>query len=89
MQDFYLKFESQEQAQSILFDGEAPNFSNIDIIGTMYEPTGSMIETEDGDVPEMQPIDGWHVNVRATGNEDTTALEPFAVTPSQPRRVWA
>jgi len=89
MQDFYLKFDNQEQAQSILFDGETPNYANIDVIGTMYEPTGTMIETEDGNIPEVQAIDGWHVNVRVVGDEDMAALEPFAVAPSTGRRRWS
>jgi hypothetical protein len=36
----------------------------------------------------MAPIEGWHVNVRLI-DEDADALEPFAVTPTNPRRVWA
>jgi hypothetical protein len=89
MQDFYLKFESQEQAKSILFDGESPNYSNIDEIGTVHEPTGQMIETENGEIPEMLPIEGWHVNVRAVEGEDTEVLNPFVVQPSPSRRRWA
>jgi len=64
-----------------------PNFANIDVIGTIYRPTGE-VETVDGmEVPVMAAIEGYHVNVRAVG-EDTSALVPFAVSPTVPQRVW-
>jgi len=65
-----------------------PNFANIDVIGTIYKPTGA-VETVDGmEVPVMAALDGYHVNVRAVG-EDTSALIPFVVTPTVPQRIWA
>lgn len=65
-----------------------PNFANIDVLGTIYRPTGE-VETVDGmEVPVMAALDGYHINVRAVGNEDTSALLPYAVTPSLPCRVW-
>ncbi len=64
-----------------------PNFANIDVIGTIYRPTGE-VETVDGmEVPVMAALEGYHVNVRAVG-EDTSALTSFAVVPSVPMRVW-
>jgi len=64
-----------------------PNFANIDVIGTIYRPTGE-VETVDGmEVPVMAALEGYHVNVRAVG-EDTSALVPFAVSPTIPQRVW-
>lgn len=64
-----------------------PNYRNIDTIGIIYKPTGTMLQGEDGEYPEMAPLDGWHVNVRLAG-EDGAALEPFVVAPAQPVRVW-
>ena len=65
-----------------------PNFANIDVLGTIYRPTGA-VETVDGmEVPVMAALDGYHINIRAVGNEDTSALLPYAVTPSVPSRVW-
>ena len=65
-----------------------PNFANIDVIGTIYRPTGE-VETVDGmEVPVMAALDGYHVNVRAVDGEDTSALTSFAVMPSVPMRVW-
>jgi hypothetical protein len=66
-----------------------PNFANIDTIGVIYKPTGWTIQTDEGPVPEMAPIDGWHVNVRVLHNTDTSVLDPYVVTPVTPMRVWA
>lgn len=66
-----------------------PNFQNIDVIGVIHKPTGEMLSGVDGVYPEMAPIPGWHVNVRLVSGEDGSALEPFAVTPTSPVRVWA
>lgn len=87
MIDFYLKFASEEEANSVLFDGETPRFANIDVIGTIYTPTDKM--DVDG-YPMMKPIDGWHVNVRVI-NENTNNLEPFRINPDPvtPIRIWA
>ena len=64
-----------------------PNFANIDVLGTIYRPTGA-VETVDGmEVPVMAALDGYHVNVRAVG-EDTSALVPFAVVPTVTQRIW-
>ena len=64
-----------------------PNFANIDVLGTIYRPTGE-VETVDGmEVPVMAALDGYHVNVRAVG-EDTSALVPFSVVPTVPQRIW-
>ena len=64
-----------------------PNFANIDVIGTIYRPTGA-VETVDGmEVPVMAALEGYHVNVRAVG-EDTSALTSFALVPNHPQRIW-
>ena len=66
---------------------DKPNYDNIDIIGTIYNPTGA-VETIDGhEMPVMEEREGWHVNVRAVG-EDTSALTSFVVSPTVPMRVW-
>jgi hypothetical protein len=40
----------------------------IDIVGTMYEPTGNTLTDSEGiDYPEMAAISGWHVNMRIRG----------------------
>jgi hypothetical protein len=46
-----------------------------------------MLTTPEGEVPEMAPLDGWHVNVRHT--DETPELEAFRVFPVTPSRMWA
>jgi|SanBayMetagenome_1026888.scaffolds.fasta_scaffold41473_2 hypothetical protein len=88
--DYYLSFPDEASAKAVLYriegaqeatetteavEGtERPNFVNIDTIGVIYK--------------DEQPITGWHVNVRLMDNEDGSALESFAVTPSTPLRIW-
>jgi len=102
--DLYLKFDSETQANQILFtehpallneDGEViaeayttQNFQNIDIIGTIYNLDG-IYDGEGNILQEATKKDGWHVNVRLTPTESADSLEPFKVIPTQPRRVWA
>ena len=63
-----------------------PNYMNIDVLGVLYEKQ-EIVDPENP--PEPVPLDGWHVNVRLVDGEDGNALQPFAVVPTQPRRVWA
>jgi hypothetical protein len=103
--DYTLKFESQEQAQSILYRKEGvvevneelgieanegydvANYDNIDVIGTIYKPTGAMLKNEEGmDYPEMKAIDGYHVNIR--NYTEAPELDAYAVNVSTPSRIW-
>ena len=90
--DLYLAFPNESTANSVLYrtvDGETyPNYANIDTIGVIYKPTGQTEQTEDGEVPVMQAVSGWHVNVRVV-NENTAPLQKYVITPSNPVRVWA
>jgi hypothetical protein len=96
--DYFLKFEDETLADAVLFDmvhdGEGytkqPRYAAIDVIGTIYEPTGQMLPASDdsGDaVPEMAAIPGWHVNVRHTS--EAPELEQYRVHPATPHRMWA
>ena len=93
--DYFLKFENETLADAVLFDmvhnGEGytkqPRYAAIDVIGTIYEPTGDMIQTNEGEVPAMLPIAGWHVNVRH--NDTAPDLEQYRVFPKTPQRTWA
>lgn len=97
--DYFLKFADEAEANSILFNEETivnddivetikvPKYSAIDVIGTIYKPTGKMLTVEDGEpVEEMKAIPGFHVNVRH--ETEAPELQQFAVTPSTPSRVW-
>ena len=70
-----------------------PRFANTDIIGAIYRPTGNTLTDDEGnEYPEMAPLDGWHINVRLSGEArraDVEALDAtYGVTPTSPRRVW-
>lgn len=65
----------------------------IDVVGTLHEPTGTMLTDEEGnEYPEMQELTGWHINIRLVGDarrEDVEALDTsHGVTPNSPQRVW-
>jgi hypothetical protein len=80
--DMYLKFTDEAEATELLADYPG----SVDVIGTIYRPTGVMIETDEGEVAEMAAIEGWHANTRGPMLE---ALMAFAVEPEHPVRVWA
>lgn len=85
MNDIYLKFPDQQTAEAMLVEYTG----SVDVIGVIYRPTGEMLLGEDGEYPEMAPLDGWHVNVRGELNDALVALlGPYAVTPAHPVRVW-
>jgi len=98
-QDFFLRFADQAEADSVLFDEQTnvqddvvetvkvPKYAAIDVIGTIYKPTGKMIKTDQGEVPEMAPLEGWHVNVRHT--DEAPELDAYKVAPKAPVRAWA
>ena len=69
-------------------------FINTDVIGDIWKPTEEM-QTISGpgdvemEVPVMEKLAGWHVNIRPVSGEDTSQVQPFAVVPQNPVRVWA
>ena len=89
--DFMLRFADAQEADAVLFDGEGdagrPKYAAIDVIGTIYKPTGEMITTDEGEVPEMAPVEGWHVNVRHTAKAPN--LTAYQIFPKSPVRGWA
>lgn len=65
----------------------------IDLVGTIYEPTGNMLTDDEGnEYPETAPVDGWHVNVRLVGDARRVDIENidavYGVVPNSPSRVW-
>ena len=93
--DYHLRFDSEAAADAVLFDmqhdgegyNKVPLYQAIDVIGVIYKPTGNMLTTDEGEVPEMAPIDGWHVNVRHTA--EAAELDQYRVFPGTPQRLWA
>jgi hypothetical protein len=93
--DYHLRFDSEAAADAVLFDmqhdgegyNKVPKYQAIDVIGVIYKPTGSFITTDEGEVPEMAPVEGWHVNVRV--KEEAPELDAYRIFPQSPVRGWA
>lgn len=101
MRDFYLKFESKEEARKELLKagfegGEENSLSHpkavVDVIGTIYKPTGKIIIDSDGaDSEEVLSVEGFHVNIRTWCDVLSEALvnTEAVVNPVTPAHVWA
>ena len=100
--DFFLRFDTEAEANEVLFTEQTfvqgdivetvkvPRYAAVDIVGTIYKPTGKVLPAEDESgeaVDEMAPLKGWHVNVRHT--DEVPELEAFRVFPATPSRMWA
>lgn len=57
----------------------------MDIIGKIYAPTGNMVQTEEGEFPEMAAVAGWHVNYW----KPVAEWADYEVTPASPSRMYA
>jgi hypothetical protein len=95
MNSYYLKFIDEADARACLADfiteeGEWMHASPIhamDVIGTVYKPTGESQEDDAGNlVPVLAPLEGFHVNFIGTLSNH---LLSKVVTPNNPVRVWA
>jgi hypothetical protein len=97
--DMHLRFTDEAEADAVLFTEQTnvqddivetvktPRYAAVDVIGVIYKPTGKMLTTDEGEMPEMDPLEGWHVNVRHTA--EAPELEAYKVTPQNPVRGWA
>jgi hypothetical protein len=82
MSDYFLKFNSEDEAVTLLTDFQG----STDVIGVISKPTTEI--TEEG--PVMALLPGWHVNIRGELTEEQLiTLLPFSIEPKQPIRVWA
>lgn len=66
---------------------------SFDIVGLIYTATGNMLTDDEGmEYPEMDPVDGWHVNLRIRGDYMRTEAEAidttYGVSPVTPTRRW-
>ena len=90
--DYHLKFDSEAAAKAVLYQGEEgseiPKYLAIDLIGTVYKPTGEVVVDDDGiEAPVMAPVQGYHANVRVL--DAAPELEAYQVFPQNPVRGWA
>ena len=97
-QDYTVTVDPETGEQVYTPDGDpylvmnSPDYA-IDVVGTIMDPTGNMLtDAEGNEYPEMAPLEGWHVNMRLSGEArraDVEALDAaYGVTPTSPRRVW-
>lgn len=99
MIDLYLKAGSKSamttalKAAGFIADEESGALYHpeaaLDVIGTIYQPTGDTILVDGQEVPVTAPVSGYHVNVRTTSDELATALDAQRTYPVTPVRVWA
>ena len=61
----------------------------LDVIGTIYKPTGEVIEQDGMEIPVMEPLPGYHANLRASIDFDPVDLESILIYPQDPVRRWA
>lgn len=64
----------------------------LDVIGTIYRPTGEVIEQEGMEVQITAPLDGFHANLRVINMSDFDVNEIAEIlieTPDNPARGWA
>jgi hypothetical protein len=97
--DFHLRFTDQSEADAVLYNEQTnvqgdivetvkvPKYAAVDVIGVIYKPTGKLLTTDEGEVPEMAPVEGWHANVRHTA--EAPELDAYKVAPKAPVRGWA
>jgi len=97
--DTFLKFTDEAEANAALFTEQTnvqddvvetvlvPKYAAVDVVGVIYAPTGVMLTTDEGEVPEMNAVPGWHVNVRHT--DEASELDAYKVEVKTPARMWA
>jgi len=96
-QDYSTVVDEETGEESTQVEGDpyfVPNTSDytVDVIGIIQEPTGNTLTEGDMEYPEMQAMDGWHVNIRLVGDAMRGIVEAldtlYGVTPEVPKRVW-
>jgi hypothetical protein len=86
MIDIYIKFPDQPTALEVLRP-----------LGMTYTTEEETEQISQGghqwamwEVGEINGVEGWHINLRVIDPElDVSSLEPYVVTPRNPRCVWA
>ena len=61
----------------------------LDIIGTIYVPTGETTEVDGFTVPVMEAIEGFHANLLGQLTQEQQSALPLIDAPATPVRVWA
>jgi hypothetical protein len=87
MQDIYLSFQDEAEANLVLYTDGLPNYQNIDVIGVVYQRPPTPIPNDY--VPIPYPAPNFGVNIRLKDDEDIALLKPYIIQPKNPVRVWA
>jgi hypothetical protein len=96
-QDYSTVVDEETGEESTQVEGDpyfVPNTADyaVDVVGIIQEPTGNTLTDGDMEYPEMQAMDGWHVNIRLVGDAMRDIVEALdtlhGVTPEVPRRIW-
>jgi hypothetical protein len=83
-QDYYLRFSDQQQALEVM-----QSFTYTDDEGNTHLSQGGH-DYALWEVGILDETDSWHINLRVINPElDVSALEPYMVTPRNPKCVWA
>jgi hypothetical protein len=81
--DYYLRFQDQQQTLEVM-----QSFTYTDGDGVHLSQGGHDYAL--WEVGEIPAVEGWHINLRVINPElDVSALEPYMVTPRNPKCVWA
>ena len=89
----FLQFGSEAAAIDAfapwLQDGAMPAYIGsvaVDVVGVIQRPTGEVLQTEDGEIPVLAPVPGWHINL----SESVPELAQYEIeAPAAPARVFA
>ena len=92
--DYYLRGDTEADVHAGMADAGIAlgptEQSSFDAIGTIWKDTGEV--DADGN-PVMEPLPGWHANLRLTyrmKTEQKVALDYLLIPePAHPVRVWA
>ena len=96
-QDYSTVVDEETGEESTQVEGDpyfVPNTADyaVDVVGIIQEPTGNTLTDGDMEYPEMQAMDGWHVNIRLVGDAMRDVVEALdtlhGVVPKVPRRIW-
>lgn len=100
--DFYFKFADKEAiADHLALPGFYRNMAgelvhdnrrvSVVEVGVISVPSGEVVISDGEEIPVMQQIDGWHVNIRSLDDELSKKLTslPNQEFPETPIQVWA
>ena len=85
--DVYLTFADEAEAKAALFDGGAPRYPALEILGPAPMPISRATDADGG--PVWAPVPGYHINAVSGEGLDLTALDAWRVYPVTPFAVRA